>query len=251
MLLALVTLVRPSTTAAAEPARATPAATSPVPAASRQLLLVTAASWDATTGEARLFRRAAEHAEWRPVGSPMPVSLGRAGLAWGRGLHAAQGDGPQKREGDGRSPAGVFELRGMTGYAATPPAGTSLEYEEATPTLRCVDDPGSSRYNQLADESRVPKDWRSAEDMRRDDELYRLVVWVGHNDAPTVAGGGSCIFLHLRRGVDSVTAGCTAFDARDLEWLVAHLEAAAHPVLVQLPEAQQRALADAWGLPKP
>jgi L,D-peptidoglycan transpeptidase YkuD (ErfK/YbiS/YcfS/YnhG family) len=180
----------------------------------------------------------------------MPVSLGRSGLAWGRGLHAAQDDGPRKREGDGRSPAGVFELRGMTGYASAPPAGTSLDYTEATPTLRCVDDPASSRYNQLADEARVHKDWRSAEDMRRGDELYRLVIWVGHNDAPAVSGGGSCIFLHLRRGADSVTAGCTAFDARGLEWLVANLEAAAHPVLVQLPQAQHRALADVWGLPQ-
>lgn len=249
MALALAALA-PTSIAAAEHAATPPAAASPIPAASRQLLLVTSASWDATAGEARLFRRAASRAPWRPVGSPMPVSLGRAGLAWGRGLHAAQDAGPQKREGDGRSPAGVFELRGMTGYEAAPLAGTSLAYEQATPTLRCVDDPESSRYNQLADEARVARDWRSAEDMRRDDELYRLVIWVGHNDAPAVAGGGSCIFLHLRRGADSVTAGCTAFEARDLEWLVANLEAAARPVLVQLPRERHTALADAWVLPQ-
>ena len=39
-----------------------------------------------------------------------PVSVGRNGAAWGLGLHAAQPQGPQKQEGDGRAPAGVFTL---------------------------------------------------------------------------------------------------------------------------------------------
>ena len=41
----------------------------------------------------------------------MAVSLGRTGLAWGLGLHPADpGQGPVKREGDGKAPAGVFAL---------------------------------------------------------------------------------------------------------------------------------------------
>ncbi len=229
-----------------------PVQASPIPDESRQLLLVSAATWDASSGSARLYLRDAVKRAWQPAGASVPVSLGRAGLAWGRGLHVAPSDdGETKREGDGRSPAGVFDLRRMTGYAAAPPHGARLPYEVATPTLRCIDDPASARYNQLADEARVAKDWTSAEDMRRADDLYRLVVWVGHNDAPVEALGGSCIFLHLRAGAGSVTAGCTAFDAPDLERLAARLDAQARPVLVQLPETQQRALATAWGLPVP
>ena len=82
--------------------------------------------------------------------------------------------------------AGVFDLRLVTGYAKAPPAGTRMPYREATATLRCVDDASSSHYNQLADDAKTPKDWSSAEEMRRQDDLYRLVVWVGHNDAPVV-----------------------------------------------------------------
>ncbi len=223
---------------------------SPVPPQSRQLLLVRAASWNASSGVARLYVRDAATGPWRPASPSIPVSLGRAGLAWGRGLHAlAHLDGPIKREGDGRSPAGVFDLRRLTGYDAAPPAGARLPYERATATLRCVDDALSPLYNRLVDEARVAKTWTSAEDMRRADELYRLVVWVGHNDAPVEARAGSCIFLHLRAGPQSVTAGCTAFDTPALEALLAQLDPQARPLLVQLPEAQLRALSAAWDLP--
>jgi D-alanyl-D-alanine dipeptidase len=184
------------------------------------------------------------------VGPEVTASLGRGGLGWGRGLHAGGGpNGPPKREGDGRSPAGVFDLRSATGYAATPPPGTKLPYRTATPSLRCVDDSASAFYNQLVDEAQVRKDWSSAEDMRRRDDLYRLVVWVGHNDQPVEATGGSCIFLHLRASSTSTTAGCTAFDAAPLEALLTWLDPARRPVLVQLPREAYRALASSWGLP--
>lgn len=227
-----------------------PAPASPIPAQSRQLLLVTAATWDSPAGVARLYERDAARHAWRALGRPMPVSLGRAGLAWGRGLHVAPaGAEPTKREGDGRSPAGVFDLRRLTGYAAQPPRGARLPYEVATATLRCIDDPASRHYNRLVDEARVTRDWNSAEDMRRGDDLYRLVAWVGHNDAPVEAHAGSCIFLHLRAGSGSVTAGCTAFDAGDLEHLLQRLDPRERPVLVQLPEERRRALSATWGLP--
>ena len=87
--------------------------------------------------------------------------------------------------------------------------------------------------------------------MRREDDLYRLVVWVGHNDAPVAPGGGSCIFLHLRSGPDATTAGCTAFEPEPMERLLRWLDPAARPVLVQLPEAEHRARAAEWGLPEP
>src|SRR5207247_1768847 len=85
-------------------------------------------------------------------------------------------------EGDGRAPAGAFKLVEATGYAAAPPAGTTLKYRQATDTLRCVDDPKSKLYNQLVDEKIEPKTWASAEDMRRADTLYTWVILV----APSV-----------------------------------------------------------------
>lgn len=224
---------------------------SPVPAGTRQVLLALAPSWDAPSGEARLYERRSTGSAWRPVSARLRVSFGRAGLAWGEGLHrpVEPPAGPVKREGDGRSPAGVFALRGLVGYAPAPPDGVRIPYRQASASLRCVDDPASPHYNQLVDEAQVTRDWTSAEDLRRPDDLYRWVVWVGHNDAPPRAGAGSCIFLHLRARADAVTAGCTAFDAADMEALLRQIDPAAQPVLVQLPRDAYVARVRAWGLP--
>jgi L,D-peptidoglycan transpeptidase YkuD (ErfK/YbiS/YcfS/YnhG family) len=197
----------------------------------------------------RRFERASAGDPWREVGSPLQGSLGRTGLAWGQGARPQGLEGPSKKEGDGRSPAGVFPLREATGYAKAAPPGTRLPYREATSTLRCVDDPRSAHYNRLVDEARTKKDWTSAEDMRRADDLYRLVVWVGYNDTPPRPGAGSCIFLHFRERADEVTAGCTAFDKGVMEEILAWLDPALNPVLVQLPQAAFRDVARDWGLP--
>jgi D-alanyl-D-alanine dipeptidase len=222
-----------------------------VPAESRQLVLSVGASWTSVAARVRLFDREDAAATWRPVGDPFDASLGRTGLAWGRGLQPSGLEGPSKKEGDGKSPAGVFDLREATGYAPERPAGTRLAYRTAASDLRCVDDPTSSFYNRLVNETRVSKDWASAEKMHRGDDLYRLVIWVGHNDGPPVAGAGSCIFLHLRFSPASVTEGCTAMGGEAMEHLLRWLDPAKRPVFVQLPEPLWPRLAREWGLPPP
>ncbi|HEX9187014.1 MAG TPA: hypothetical protein VGB87_08080, partial [Vicinamibacteria bacterium] len=82
------------------------AAASPLPAESRQVVLSVSAGWDATRALLQAYERAGADASWTPVGAPIEASLGRSGLGWGRGLHPPGLEGPGKREGDGRSPAG-------------------------------------------------------------------------------------------------------------------------------------------------
>ena len=236
------------------------AQTSPVPEASRQLVLVTSADWRATDATLRTFERDGA-GEWREVLSATPTVVGRSGLGWGRGLHAPQ-DGPQKREGDGRAPAGAFALSASFGYAETEPTG--LPYVQATNALKCVDDADSRFYNRVVDQRDVRQDWTSRERMRRADSLYSLGVVVAHNgpgvstdlvpslaaeDRAPVAGGGSCIFLHVWRGSGSSTAGCTAMPSAALRRVMAWLDADLRPVFVQLPQAERDRLAEAWGLP--
>ena len=115
------------------------AASSPVPPASRQIVLSVSASWDATNARVRRYERSSVEAPWTAAGEAVGGSLGRTGLAWGKGLHRAGLEGPIKREGDEKSPAGLFDLRLATGYAPEAPAGTHLPYRQATPTLRCVE----------------------------------------------------------------------------------------------------------------
>jgi len=236
---------------AAVDATAPAGATGPVPAEARLLLTSVAKDWDATTTLLVLYRRADAGAPWVVVRS-WRGALGKTGLAWGRGLHGdgapPDHDGPIKREGDAKSPAGAFTLDGSYGYAAAPPAHAALPYTQVDDSWHCVDDPASRSYNTIVDADRVAPDWSSAEDMRRKDVLYTWVIEVGHN-ADRHPGDGSCIFLHVWRAPGSATVGCTAMAQPDLEALLSDLDPAQRPILVQLTADAYDGLAAAWQLP--
>lgn len=227
---------------------ATPVPGAVIPADARQLVTAVVDDWDATRATLRRWRRAG--ARWEPDGEPWPGVVGKSGSGWGVGLHGAGAPagrgGPVKREGDGKSPAGAFALRGSYGYAKAPPQGTRLAYVSLDERWQCVDDPASAHYDKILDRTTVEPDWKSAEEMRRKDELYRWVVDVAHNPARD-PGAGSCIFLHVWRGEQMGTVGCTAMEEKRLARLIATLDPSA--VFVLLPRAEYEALAPAWALP--
>jgi L,D-peptidoglycan transpeptidase YkuD (ErfK/YbiS/YcfS/YnhG family) len=140
----------------------------------------------------------------------------------------------------------VFELGTLYGYAERA-SDVSLPYAMAGAALRCVDDPTAAQYNKILDES-ARTAWRSAERMRRDDDLYELALVVRHNADPIVPGHGSCIFVHVWQNASTPVTGCTALDKNDLKKLVTWLKPNAS-VLVALPTSEYGALAREWGLP--
>lgn len=218
-------------------------------AAATQAVVVTAASWDSVDAVLRRYERDTPSDAWRAIGPAIPAAVGRAGMGWGIGLHPPVEDfTPHKREGDGRAPAGVFALRHVFGYADEA-AWVRMPYLPSTEATACVDDPHSAHYNRRVDRDSVTPDWASHEEMRRGDPLYRWGVWVGHNDAPPRAMGGSCIFLHVWAGPGVATSGCTAMAEDGLRDVIAWLRPEARPVLVQLPRAEYARLRGAWRLP--
>lgn len=234
---------------AAPSASASPLAT-PVHDA-RQLVVVTAPSWDAPSGRLQTFERG--DAGWKAQAASFDVSLGRTGSAWGIGLHPKQEDGPQKREGDGRSPAGIFNIGPAFGYADH--LGTALPYQPMLATSYCMDVPASPLYNRIVDAAKVGTEAvkGSTEAMRLDlhnkgDIRYREGFVIEHNPA-NVPGQGSCIFAHLRRAASEATAGCTAMEPRQMSDLLAWLSPAAKPLFVLLPESEYERLRRSWGLP--
>lgn len=212
-----------------------------LPPGCAQALLVTSARWDAT--DATLQRwRLEDEGTWRAVGAAVPVTLGRAGLGWGLGLHdAGSAAGPDKREGDGRSPAGVFSIGTAFGYGAAAPQGMSWPYRRAGARDYFIDDAGSADYNRWR---RIPEGeanqpgarWGSFERMRRDDHVYEVGAVIEHNER-RVPGAGSAIFLHVWGGPGAPTSGCTAMSRDDVLTVLRWLEPAAAPVLVQAPVA--------------
>jgi len=218
-------------------------------AGARQLLLVTTGDWDAVDGTLQRFERASEFSAWKPVASPVRIVVGRTGLAWGRGLHPPQEGGPKEREGDGKSPAGIFRLGRAFGQAGEAPASWLMPYLPLAGDVECVDDPASVHYNGLVTKrSAGTVDWKSSEKMWTE-PLYRWGVDVEHNRQPVQASGGSCIFLHIWRAQGRGTAGCTAMEEPALTPAIAWLNPARTPLLVQLPRDEYVRLRSAWRLP--
>ncbi len=223
-------------------------AASPVTEHTRQLMVVVTPDWNAVPGT--LYRYERKAGRWKPVGKPVPVVVGRNGLAWGDGLHPSQADGPSKREGDGKSPAGIFSLGSVFGLApAGELSGLRLPYFQLVSGLECVDDAKSSRYNSILMRGSVPDpDWNSSEKMWEIEVEYRLGLVVNHN-ARRRAGGGSCIFMHVWNGPQSSTSGCTAMAYEEMKTIALWLDPAAAPLLVQLPASEYQARRKPWALP--
>ena len=156
-------------------------------------------------------------AGWAAVINPVKAVIGRKGLA-------PKGE---KREGDGRTPSGVFALRRAFGYEEEVPTG--LVYQRVTERDFWIDDPGSLQYNQwvAGDVPRV-----SHEVLRRRDNLYKYAVVIEYNANPVVPGMGSAIFLHVWRGANKPTAGCVAMAEIDLLRLLQWLDARQNPVIL-------------------
>jgi D-alanyl-D-alanine dipeptidase len=207
--------------------------------------------WASTHATLQLWSRASDGAAWTRSGEPWPAVIGSAGAAWGDGLHGhgpPDGrEGPSKHEGDRKSPAGSFALRGVYGYAPAAPGG-KMPYTSVDDRWQCVDDGASTHYTQIVDRSATAVDWKSSEQMHRPDELYTWVVDVAHNPDRR-SGGGSCIFLHVWHGPESSTVGCTAMAEPQLATLIGHLDPGASPVFVLLTRRDYAALAGSWGLP--
>jgi L,D-peptidoglycan transpeptidase YkuD (ErfK/YbiS/YcfS/YnhG family) len=123
-----------------------------------------------------------------------------------------------KREGDGASPAGVWPIRRVLfrpDRGAAP--ATALPTAPIAHDDGWCDDPADPDYNRPV---KLPHAGR-CERMWRDDEIYDLVVVLGHNDDPPKAPMGSAIFLHLARPGYPATDGCVALNREDLETLLA------------------------------
>ena len=65
----------------------------------------------------------------------------------------------------------------------------------------------------------------ACEQLWRDGHLYDVVVVLGHNDDPVVAGRGSAIFLHVASPDYGATEGCVAIARDDLVLLLGSVSA--------------------------
>lgn len=126
----------------------------------------------------------------------------------------------EKKEGDGATPVGKFNLREIF-YRADRMAApiTGLPVKPIDQSDGWCDDPFDQNYNRMV---RLPYA-ASHEELWRDDHLYDLIVVIGYNDDPVVKGKGSAIFMHVASANFTPTEGCIGLELAVLKSVVVRL----------------------------
>jgi L,D-peptidoglycan transpeptidase YkuD (ErfK/YbiS/YcfS/YnhG family) len=204
-----------------------------LPPSCQQVLYVTAADDQTTSGRLQMLQRKPS-SPWTSLGEVIPVRLGRHGLAWGVGepMLPIPAGFRTKREGDGCAPAGVFRITQAFG-AESRPHWMKLPYIHCTSHHWGIDDVRSRFYNQIVDDREVACDWIGPETMVPSSGCYKLGAVIAHNPQ-NKPGLGSCIFMHVWQGNDIPTSGCTAMSEAHLRKILTWLDPDENPCLVQV-----------------
>lgn len=115
----------------------------------------------------------------------------------------------KEREGDMRTPEGIFGL--TCAFGIKPDPGADLRYIEVEDDTYCCGD--SAAYNRIINLRELPHEC-SGERMIDSREQYAHGLFVGYN-ADGVPGRGSAIFIHCL-GDEEHTAGCIAASEEDV-----------------------------------
>lgn len=156
--------------------------------------------------------------EWQAVFEPFDAVIGRNGFA----------PAGEKKEGDGRTPSGIYPLKMTFGYDAN--IETKMPYRQALADDIWVDDQNAEDYNLWVKKSKSRA--ASYEIMKRDDNLYKYGIVIEYNINPVIKGNGSAIFLHIWKSESIPTAGCVAVSEEDIIKILGWLDPAASPLII-------------------
>lgn len=185
---------------------------------SRQVIFACTDSLETSRAEVHTFEK--ENGQWKKVFDPMKAVIGSGGFSY------------NKTEGDKKSPVGAFPVFRCFGRHENP--GTRLIYTKFNDGDYWVDDVNSPYYNTYQKGPACGR-WNSAEDLYGTGEPYKYFIVIEYNTKERVAGTGSAIFMHIWRGEDMPTAGCTAVSEKDLLKIMKWLDPSLNPLILQFP----------------
>ena len=148
---------------------------------------------------------------------PAKVGIGKNGFA----------SPLNKREGDGKSPTGIFRLGKL--YTYEKQLNTLLENQQTTADDKWIDDPNSEDYNTYVKGATNAK---SYENLLLNNDAYKYCMVVEYNTNPILKGKGSAIFFHLAVKKPSFTAGCVAIDEENMKLMVNWLDPKLNPTII-------------------
>jgi L,D-peptidoglycan transpeptidase YkuD (ErfK/YbiS/YcfS/YnhG family) len=161
-----------------------------------RLIIITVPDMTSVKATLHTFeRKTPANAAWQRSGPPETAVVGTSGIGWADNFsYLGKKDEPIKREGDKRTPAGIFRVAGPFGFEASKLNGyTRLSRGNSF----CVEDPTSRLYGKIVDK-RIAASVKQTEDMSADPSLKNGMIV----DYPARRGAkaGSCIFLQVWNG---------------------------------------------------
>ena len=184
---------------------------------SRQILLITTDTVFFFT-EQKIYVIEKHADKWVIIFEPFNAVIGKNGFA----------RPGEKREGDGKTPSGIYPLKMTFGYDAS--IKTKMPYQQALAVDIWVDDANADDYNRWVKKEATQA--KSYEKMKRDDSLYKYGIVIEYNTNPVVKGYGSAIFLHIWGGADITTEGCVAVSEENIIKILEWLDPKALPLII-------------------
>lgn len=157
-------------------------------------------------------------------------------------VYGRNGASKEKREGDGKTPEGIFGLTMAFGILPSP--GSVLAYHQIQEGDFWVDDVDSSYYNRLVNVKETGRHWKSGENMIAQAPYYDYGLALDFNKECT-PGAGSAIFIHCEDAQSGTekkktgSAGCIRLPKEQMKLLVQKADAKTKVIIVS----------DASGLP--
>ncbi len=140
----------------------------------------------------------------------------------------------KEREGDGKTPTGLYGLSVAFGKKEDP--GSILPYTQIDEKYWWVGDYDSQYFNQLCHEDMEGRDWEldpTVSEHLWDYKGYNYCLFVEYN-TEGIDQKGSCIFFHCI-GEKLETLGCIAVAEEDMIFILQHLKEGAK-ILIDTPE---------------
>jgi L,D-peptidoglycan transpeptidase YkuD (ErfK/YbiS/YcfS/YnhG family) len=182
---------------------------------SQQLIFVSVP--DRSAQDARLAALEFDDVQWNFRLPPIPAKIGVNGFG-------------KLREGDLKSPEGIYRIRGGFGWGAVDEP-LRIPWRKSAHNDYFIDDPHSPYYNQwLRTDEPIATFAASWETLYI--PQYKFSIDFDFNKE-NVTGLGSAIFLHVWKGPHVPTAGCTAISEAAMSLIVHWLDLDKKPLIIQ------------------
>lgn len=145
-------------------------------------------------------------------------------------IYGRNGSTADKKEGDGKTPQGVYSFTMAFGLKEDPTS--ILPYHKIIKGDFWVDDSSSLYYNKLVNLNTTKQAWNSAEDMISQAPYYNYGLALNYNP-DCVPGKGSAIFLHCTgTKIDAGSAGCIRIPEERMKQLIQSVGETARIIIV-------------------